>query len=105
MRFEGTVSNWNDERGFGHIQPGQGGVHGGPEHARCAMACLTLRQTPAAHFPAVLSQARSDGHYGQAGRCTGLHPANHRRMFKALRAKQRQHRLHAGCIAAHQQTA
>ena len=25
MRFEGTVSNWNDERGFGHIQPRQGG--------------------------------------------------------------------------------
>lgn len=25
MRFEGTLTTWNDDRGFGHIQPTQGG--------------------------------------------------------------------------------
>ena len=25
MRFEGTVTSWNDERGFGHIESNQGG--------------------------------------------------------------------------------
>jgi cold shock CspA family protein len=26
MRFEGTLTTWNDDRGFGHIQPTQGGA-------------------------------------------------------------------------------
>ena len=25
VRFEGTLTQWNDERGFGHVQPTLGG--------------------------------------------------------------------------------
>jgi hypothetical protein len=33
MRFEGTLTTWNDDRGFGFVTPLQGGNHAAPHAA------------------------------------------------------------------------